>query len=169
MPYIGDIVVELELWGSSADDICFGPGEQVLFSSRLKAAFESSQLKGTGFQFAKVSKVKSHKKGRPDIPSYYLTSIGRSQAIVDPIASGMEWESKVDCEECHLDGILKRFRRIVLVPDTWSGEDIFFARGLPGTIITSQRFQETIVSIGLTAELLIPINEFSIDLYPWEK
>jgi hypothetical protein len=75
----------------------------------------------------------------------------------------------VNCEECNLDGLIKRFRRVVLVPDTWSGEDVFFARGLPGTIITSQKFYDVFVRLELSADFLMPIEKFSYDHYPWEK
>src|SRR5687768_16800236 len=42
------------------------------------------------------------------------------------------YESKRDSE---------RLRRVVLQPHSWSGEDIFFARGLPGTVFVSERFK----------------------------
>ena len=31
-------------------------------------------------------------------------------------------------------GVTKRLHRVVLKSDTWSGEDVFFARGLPGML-----------------------------------
>jgi hypothetical protein len=168
-PLIGEVVVELELWNNSADDVCFGPGDEILFSSRLKDAFESSHLIGADFRSVKIARVKSHKRGKSTIPQYYLTHISRSRVIVDAAASNIEWEGKIDCEECHLDGIMKRFKQIVLVPGTWNGEDIFFARGLPGIIITSQRFLEICIGIGLPTDFLVPIDKFSIDHYPWEN
>jgi len=165
-PLVGKVAVDLEIWNDSADDVCFGPGDEVLFSLRLKNAFEFAQLKGTTFRTVEVGKVKSHKRGKPIIPPYYLTNISRSRAIVDATASGIEWDGNVDCEECHLDGIIKRFKKIVLLPGSWSGEDIFFARGLPGIIITSKKFHAISDSIGLPSDLMIPIGKFSVDYYP---
>jgi hypothetical protein len=164
---VGEYIVEIEFPKDSAEDVCFGPDDEVLFSERLKTSFESSQLKGADFQPVKVAKVCTHKRKSLSIPEYYRTSISRSRALVDVKASGFEVEGKIKCKECYLSkGGIIRYRRIVFVPDTWSGEDIFYARGLPGTIITSQRLYDMFSSIGLPADLLIPAEKYSIDHFP---
>jgi hypothetical protein len=48
-------------------------------------------------------------------------------------------------------------------PRTWTGEDVFIARGLAGTIITSESFYDFYVSNNINAGELIPAEEYSID------
>jgi hypothetical protein len=39
-------------------------------------------------------------------------------------------------------GQLRRFERIIVEEGSWSGEDVFVARGLPGVILVTSRFEE---------------------------
>ncbi|MCS6946152.1 MAG: hypothetical protein NZM12_00900, partial [Steroidobacteraceae bacterium] len=57
----------------------------------------------------------------------------------------------------------------VLKSDTWSGEDVFFARGLPGTILVSERFKSLCETAGLTSCSLVDTERFGFDHYPQER
>jgi hypothetical protein len=56
---------------------------------------------------------------------------------------------------CRIGGsILKSFDGIYVKEDTWTGEDIFYPVGLPGTVIVSEKFfnlvqDENITNINL--------------------
>lgn len=90
--------------------------------------------------------------------------------MLDESASGLEREDDgAVCSECGLGGIIKRLRRVILRPDTWSGEDVFFARGLPGTILTSERFKSLCETAGLANCSFVDAEAFSFDHYPQER
>src|SRR5437899_5941141 len=72
------------------------------------------------------------------------------------------------CNECR-SGLIKRAARIVLEDDTWSGEDVFYARGLPGTRLTSERFKAFFDKYSINNGVLIDAAEYSFEFYPWES
>ena len=88
--------------------------------------------------------------------------------MVDDRASGIDYESRWTCEECRI-GHMKRLRTLVLEPNTWSGEDVFIPRGLPGTIVTSERFKQFCDRHAFTNCLLIPAERYHFDFFPWER
>ncbi|MEZ6163292.1 MAG: hypothetical protein R3B67_02540 [Phycisphaerales bacterium] len=51
---------------------------------------------------------------------------------------------------------------------TWSGEDIFYARGLSGLIITSEPFAEWFHHANINSGVLIPALDYAADFYPTE-
>ena len=65
--------------------------------------------------------------------------------------------------------MVKRLRRIVLQPNSWSGEDVFFARGLPGTILTTERFKSLSDSAELANCSLVLAEAFSFNYYPQDR
>lgn len=170
-PLLAPVRVELEGWGASWGDIAFGPGDQLLVSEKLKRAAAEAGL--GGFVHLDPVVVEKVKRRRPSIkgnpPNYWLATIARSRAMLDGSASGLERDDEAVCPECGLGGVIKRLRRIVLRPDTWSGEDVFFARGLPGTIIVSERFQSLCQTEGLAVGALIGAEAFGFDHYPQES
>lgn len=166
--------VELELWDSICGDIAFGPGGDLLVSERFKTLWQEHDLTGLqGFDPVEVVKVKRHKREKPDLseqPDYYRVSVVRSQAAIDADQSGLDRDTPEVCPVCRLcaKGGVKRARRIVLEPGTWGGEDIFVARGLPGTYLVSERFKTFFDEYKITSAKLIPAEEYSFDFYPWE-
>ena len=172
LPLLSPARVELEGWGSLWGDIAFGPGDQVLISERCKRAVAEAGLNG----FARLDPVVVEKvrRRRPSIkgdpPDYWLATVARSRAMLDESASGLEREDDgTVCTECGLGGVIKRLRRVVLRPGTWSGEDVFFARGLPGTILASERFKSLCETAGLANCSLVDAATFSFDHYPQER
>jgi hypothetical protein len=65
--------------------------------------------------------------------------------------------------------LLRRWQRVILEPGSWTGEDIFHARGLPATYITSERFKEVCERYRIANAVLIPAEEYGYDFYPWER
>jgi len=167
--------VELELWDSVFGDVAFGPGGDLLISDRFRTAWMKRGLTGLqGFDLVEVVKVKRHKRNKPDLserPDYYRVSAVRSQAAIDDTRSEVEREGDKVCPACRTGekGGVKRARRVVLEPGTWAGEDIFVARGLPGTYLVSERFKSFFDEYEITSARLIPAEEYSFDFYPWEQ
>lgn len=170
-PLIPRVAVELEGWGAAWGDIAFGPGDQVLVSGRLKNAFVEAGLSGfTRFDPVVIAKTK---RRRPSIcgspPEFWLATVARSRAMLDDSASGLEREDGAVCPECGPAGLIKRVHRVVLKSDTWSGEDVFFARGLPGTILVSERFKALCETAGLANCSLVDAERYGFDHYPQER
>ena len=168
--------VELELWDSVFGDIAFGPGDNLLVSERFKTLWDERGLTGLqGFDPVEVVKAKRHKGNQPDLseqPNYYCVSVARSQAAIDVAESGLEREDSELCPACRSGlqgGVLKRMKRIILEPDTWTGEDVFVARGLTGTYLVSERFKSFCDDYKITSATLIPAEEYSFDFYPEER
>jgi hypothetical protein len=170
LPLLPPVRVELEAWGSRWGDVVFGPSDQILISAKLKTLFVESGLVGfIRFDPVEVVKAKRHESAVGGPLDYQLASIQRSRAALDESTSGLIRDETVTCEECHLGGIIKRVRRIVLQPNTWSGEDVFFARGLPGTIMASERFKRLCEDNKLANCSLIAAERFGFDHYPQER
>lgn len=168
LPLLPPVGIELESWGSSWGDIVFGVGDQLLISQKVKEAVAEAGLHGfTSLDPVEVKKVTRHRKSlRHDPPDYWLASIVRSKAMLDASASGLERDEGAVCSACGLGGLMKRVRCVVLQPGTWSGEDIFFARGLPGTILTSERFKSLCNTARFTNFSLVGTEVYGFDHYP---
>ena len=170
LPLLPPVRVELETWGTKFGDIAFGPGDELLVSDRFLTLFQHSGLTGLiDLGCVEVVKLKSHRNLSGPPPRYYCCRVCRSTAAVDDAKSGLEREEPSTCEECRLGGLIKRAQRIVVEAASWSGEDIFFARGLPGTILASEKFTSFCQQNQITNCNLVPAQGFSFDHYPWEK
>ncbi len=169
-PELPPVHVELETWGRRFGDLAFGVSNDVLVSERFRDAFQSSGLTGfSAFMPAQVVKVIARRGPVPKpMPSYFLAVPGRSRAVIDDRASGIDYGRRWSCEECR-GGYMKRLRTVVLEPDTWSGEDVFIPRGLPGTIVTSERFKAFCDRHAFTNCLLIRAEQHHFDYFPWER
>jgi hypothetical protein len=174
LPWLPPYRAELQFWGKEAGDIAFGTGDQLLVSGRFKQLWEKAGLLGlSGFERVEIVKTKNYgrrKKGLKPAGDYYVVRIATSRAAIDDVASGLIREGEgLPCEECRYRGIIKRARSIVLEEGTWSGEDIFYPRGLTGEIITSERYRDFHMSNKINNGLLVPADEYGFDSYPWEK
>lgn len=167
LPLLPPVRVELEAWAPRWGDVAFGPGDQVLISDRLKKLSAEAGLVGIGrLDPVKIVKVKRRDSGAGDPPKYWLASIQHSRLVLDDLASGLVREEGATCEECRIGGIIKRLDRIVLQANTWPGEDMFFARGLPGTILVSERFKALSEVNDLASGSLVAAEDFRFDYYP---
>ncbi len=148
---------------STCGDMVFGSFTTFLVSDRFKKAFEESGMTGVkSFEPVKILKVRGKDISTLDLPDYYYVTLARSRARVDDSLSELVREGDVSCELCRGGGIIKSFRKIVLERETWDGGDIFFSSGLPGTIITSNRFFEFVQEHGFTNVKLVMAEEYSI-------
>jgi hypothetical protein len=164
------IRVELETWGGRFGDLAFGVGNDFLACGRFKDEFLRSGLTGLfGFTPAEITKVVVRGANIPNqTPNYFYVVPGRSRAAIDQRKSEIEYERPWTCAECRV-GYMRRFQRIALEPNTWSGEDVFIARGLPGFVITSERFKEFCDRHAFSNCLLIEAERSRHDFMPWRR
>ncbi|KFE70163.1 hypothetical protein [Hyalangium minutum] len=161
--------VELELYGQSLGDFVKGPGYSFLLSERMAEAFQSEGLIGlSGFTPAEVVRVRRKKKGpKPGVvPRYFVVTPHFSRAAVDMARSRLRYGDPITCEECRSAG-LDTVHGFTLEPGTWQDEDVFRARGLPGTDIVSERFAGFVARHGLTNMKLIPAEDYVWDPLQW--
>ena len=171
LPWLPPYRAELEVWGNEYGDIAFAPANELLVSERFATLYRAESLTGLeGFGEVEIHRVirRGGSKLRRPPPKYYCVHIVRSRAAINQAASEFIHERPIRCDECRV-GSIKRWSKIVMEERTWSGEDLFFARGLPGTIMTSERFKEFFGRNRMNNGILVAAAAYSHDFYPWEK
>lgn len=162
--------IALELWDTGFGDIAYGPGDWLLISDRLKCLWEEHGLRGLQrFYPVSIKKVIRHKRFKGNPPAYFLVEVSASSATIDEAASGCEWEGSPTCPVCERGKLIKRWKKHVLIPGTWQGENIFRPKGLSGSIMTDQRFADFAREFNILNCHLIPADQYAHDFYPWEK
>jgi hypothetical protein len=171
LPWLPPHRAELEVWGREYGDVAFGVANELLVSERFAALYKAECLTGLdGFHEVEIVKVirRGGSRLRPPPPKYYCVTPVRGRAVIDQKASGFVHAEPVTCQECRI-GLIKRWKKVVIEDNTWSGEDIFRARGLPGTVIVTQRFRDFFLKSRFNNGLIIPAEEYGYDFYPWEN
>jgi hypothetical protein len=154
--------VEMETWGETFGDIAFGPGSDLLVSERFAFLWEEAGLVGLdGFDPVEIVKVTRHARLKDDPPRYFRVEVVRSEAAIDDAASGLNRKAGPICPDCRIGGIIDRVRGIALEPSPAPVEDLFVARGLPGTILASERFRAFCARQNILNAVLIPASEYS--------
>lgn len=160
-------IAVVEALGPQWGDIAFGPSDGILVSEHLKELFSTQDLRG----FRELhpvtikSAIMSGATVRGDPPEYSIASIVRSRTMLDEAASGLIREKGKICEACRTGGPSLRIDRIIVDLDSWGGEDIFYARGLPGDILVSERFRQMCSDNMLRNCYFTPAEEFGFDHY----
>ena len=167
--------VHLETWGEDFGDLAFWMHE-FLVSRRFRDEFMRSGLKGVSafdpvefLSQRRFGKIR-HKRLKP--PEYFRVYPKIGAAQIDLKASGVEWaENKRPTSNRCLtgEGVLKRWQRVVVDEKSWTGDDIFHAFGIPGTLLVSSRFFEWAKEHQFRNLIMRPAIECSHDFYPWEK
>jgi hypothetical protein len=132
----------------------------------MVSALQEEGLTGLlGFHPVEVTRVRRKSKGpkHGSVPQYRVVDVSFfGSSVVDVARSRLRYGAPVTCPECRSEG-LDSIHGFVLEPGTWQGEDVFRARGLPGTIIVSERFAEFVKRQGLTNMKLIPTEDYVWD------
>jgi hypothetical protein len=161
---------ELEVLGNDFGDIASGAGMELLVSARFKRLYSGAGLTGfKGFEPVEILRMKCRKRLAKPVPEYFHVTLWYGRAAIDDKASSLIREKPLPCPECRNGGIIKRARRIILEESSWSGEDVFMARGLHGTILVSERFSDFCKANHISNATLIPASDYSFDFYPWEQ
>jgi hypothetical protein len=151
--------VELRRHGSEWGDFAFFGLAEFLVSDRAAAAIAEGGVTGlSGFEPVEAVKV----EGGDSPPTYRHVLVAFSDAAVDENKSSLVRRGEVTCERCRSDG-LDAIHGFVIEPGTWTGEDVFIARGLPGVVVASQRFKRLVDDHELTNIELVPTDEYDWD------
>ena len=167
LPWLPPFRVVLEPWTCAYGDITWAIGNELLLSERFVDLFQESGL--TGLQVlghAEIVRVTPRGGARPQgtPPQYLCARPVLSNTKIDLEASGVEMQGPVTCDTCR-SGVLLRHKRVVVDEGTWTGEDLFYARGLSGLIITSERFAEWFRKNKINSGVLVPAQEFATDFH----
>jgi hypothetical protein len=160
--------IELETWGAEYGDFA-EVGEELIVSERFADAFQRSDLKGLGkFEEIEINKVTNRGAKLPQSPPrYFKTEVTHSPTTVDQLASGYVWSDNSRICPCCLFDTLKRFARIVIKPESWNGDDIFFPRG--GTrLMVSERFKSFCEKHAFLGVVFNSSDQESYEYFPWE-
>lgn len=164
--------VHLETWGEGFGDLAFWMTD-FLVALKFRDEFQKSGLKGLpSFEHAEVLSHKRYGKARTKPPEYFRVLPQLGAARIDVEASGVEWgdNKRPTCSRCLSDGgVLKRWKRVVVDERSWNGDDVFYAFGIPGTLLVSSRFFEWARPHQFHNLVMQPATECSHDFYPWEK
>lgn len=134
-------VVELRLWGPGYPDVVSGPGDDLLVSSRFSEEWRRRSFVGLeGFEPVELRKVTGNRGIPGTLPRFARAHVLTSESAIDDERSGFKRLGEPACPVCRLDGPTLRCDRIVL--ETPPREDLFFARGLPGIYLASQRLRD---------------------------
>jgi hypothetical protein len=146
-------------------------GDELLVSERFKETYTRAGLTGLlSFEPVLVIKVKRHRKFIGDPPRYFVADVVRSETTVDVEASEKEWDGGEEaCPVCfhRKGGTFVRQKRVVIKSETWTGHDIFHARG-GARFVASKRMKEICEANGITNAVWIPASEYEVDFYPSE-
>jgi len=145
----------------SYGDFVFGTFTTFLVTERFKKEYEASGLTGIiSFEPVEIVKVNRKRDSSPETPIYYYVSIVRSKALIDEEKSKIQRDGEISCNHCRTGGVIKFLKGIFFEDNTWSGEDIFFPKGLPGTIIVSEKFADFVRDYGFLNINFIPAEEY---------
>lgn len=158
--------IDLEIWGGLGPDVVMS-GNALVMSHRLMELWDESGLTGMHrMEQVQVKHLKVHGKVKHPIPKYFLAQVPTSRTAIDLVASEFGNEGTV-CGECRLAHV-KRWKRIVFEKDTWCGEDLFIARGLPSTIFVTSRVVDVFKRSNVCNATFTPAESYACDFYPWE-
>jgi hypothetical protein len=163
-PWLPPQRAELTLHGSDWGDFVFrgDGGEDFLMAEHAAELFRDGQLRGlSGFEPIEITRFQG-----TDVapPQYVHVAVGRSQARVDEHESSLVRPEPPVCDECR-SARLEGIHGFILETGSWGDEDVFFARGLTGVVIVSERFHDLVVQHGLTNVRLVPTESYEWDPY----
>jgi hypothetical protein len=154
------VVLEKPVFG----DFIYGSFSEMLVSERFMNEYKMSGLKGIiSFHPVEIVKVKNKKNTHPTPPQYFKIQIIRSETAIDEKASGFKREfsgEDIYCKFCQNGGIIKSFKGIFIKESSWTGEDVFYAKGLSGTIFATQYFADFLMKYGFSNIELIKSKQY---------
>lgn len=147
-------------WG----DFLWGAGFHLMVSQRFKDIYKLENLRGVEkfYPPAEIVRVGRQKRGDlpSELPTYHLIQVEWNGANLDDERS-QAVRRRPDCSFCR--GSVKAHRGVFLKEETWTGADIFIARGLNGVLIGSERLKQTSEQNNLKNIQFIPAEKYMYD------
>ena len=157
IPSLPPYRVELTVFGKSPSDVARGPNNALLLSERFRAAWENAQLGGLEFLPLDRLRVRPARLGKKNL-TYYYAPILLFGTQVDVERSLIEYDRPITCQKCKSGGV-DTVRGFSIDETSWSGEDMFYAWGMPGPVIVTDRVRQLRDDYGLTNVNLTPTEK----------
>lgn len=165
LPSLPPYNLELIVWDNRPGDIVFGTSTLLLISQNAKRVIEREDLKGlSGFSDVTIVRVKWRKK-RLFLPRYYAGYPEYEGGRLDLQRSTVVREPGPVCSTCLLGPPIRSIKGIYIEDGSWNGADIFYATGMPGLVLVTERFREAATDAGLTGFQLTPADKYAFDFY----
>ena len=154
--------VELKSHGRTFGDFAFRAAAQFLVSRHAAQSWVDAGLVGIR-EFHSVTVVSQTPRSIPR-PEYRFpilelgaTKIDARHTVIAPSESNTEI-----CDVC-LSRPIDAIGEVVVDIATWDGADLFIARGLPATVIVTERFASFVATSELTGVAVTPAEQFRWD------
>ncbi|HEX5752910.1 MAG TPA: hypothetical protein VFZ09_42295 [Archangium sp.] len=152
----------LMLYREGFGDFVDAGGDDYLVSARFVEAFRAEGLTGlSDFDPVEIVRVRTRRRSAPKLPPPYFHTVPIfGGAAVDEARSRVRRHKPIDCDWCRETNV-PSIHGFTL--EQWRGEDVFFARGMPGNPIVSERFVRFVERHQLTNMKLLPTEEYTWD------
>jgi hypothetical protein len=154
------------LHGSAWGDFAFrgDGGEDILISEQAAQLFRDEGLSGlTGFEPVEITRIVGSSESMPP-PTYLHVAVIRTDATVDEQRSSLIRPEPASCNRCR-SAPLEGVRGFALQSPSWTGEDVFFTRGLSGVVIASQKFSGFVDRHDLANVRFVPTERYEWNPY----
>jgi hypothetical protein len=162
LPWLPPYRALVRAHGEQLGDVAFGVGDSLLVSDRFRRAWEAEGLRGLSrFDALEELRVRPAKLAKSAV-SYFHVSVEYGRTEVDEERSIIERSEPPSCGQCKTGGT-DSIRGFAIAEGTWSGEDIFYAWGLPGTTVVTERLKQLAERYALTNIHLTPVEDYVRD------
>ncbi len=153
---------EIRAFTGKLGDLAYGTGDDLLVSEKFRSAWEKSELRGIT-EFAPLERIRFRpaRLGKKPV-TYWKFSVKHWGTRIDSSRSLIEYEGPTTCNTC-LAGWIDSVRGFAVDESSWTGEDIFYAWGMPGSMIVTDRVRQLRDDHGLTNINLIPTEQYLWD------
>jgi hypothetical protein len=156
---------ELKAYGKELGDVAFF-GDELLVSSRFRQAWEAANLRGLVFEPLERLRIRPARLGKKTA-TYFFVAPRLFGTQVDVERSRIGYNRPITCDKCKSGGF-DDVRGFAIDEASWTGEDMFYCWGVPGSIIVTDRVRQLRDDHGLKNVPLTPVEEYFWDpLYKW--
>ena len=147
-------------WG----DFLWRAGFQLMVSKRFRNFYETTGDKGIKkFYPSAIIKKAGTKLASSihNIPIYHSVKLARDGATISDTLSNVQRRGK-PCSFCRLNSLIS-IHGAVFEANSWTGNHIFKAKGLPGTIFVTEEFCSWILKFNFTNVRCIPARRYAYE------
>ena len=163
LPWLPPYRVAVRAHGKQLGDVAFD-SMHIVVSEKFRQARTEAQLKGIDtFHHLERIRVRPARLGRKT-PTYFYVRAQRFGTRVDLDRSLIEYDRPFSCMTC-LEAGMESVRGFAIDESSWTGEDIFIAWGMPGSIIVTDRVRQLRDDHDLKNVTLTPTEKYFCDHY----
>jgi hypothetical protein len=149
--------------GTQLGDVAFGVGSSLLVSDEFRRDWESEDLRGLA-QFAPLEELRVRPaKLATSARVFFHVRVEYGRTSIDEHRSVLARSEQQSCEQCKAGGALNRVHGFSIAESTWSGEDVFYTWGLPGTVVVTDRVRLLAERYALKNVHVTPVEDYVWD------